>query len=212
MNRPFHDHADCGTEVEPGCLDVSEGSLFAEVYNCDFEKPPKPEWADRAKKQLYRSNYVLAHYVHYSTVTAGLVRTKDEANEINEAWHRHFRESRKNDNFVDEIHQAVMLHTKTVGEYFYCHCVPRGSVMCSLLLSLVPEYTKEWKIRCKAGWKRHGQNCRVGFPWPQNNEKNSAKATSDGYGYNCFTNEKLSDFWVPKLRSAMHNRSKLIAL
>ena len=185
MHRPFHNHTDCGTESEPGCLGVRQGSLFAEVYNCDFEKAPKPEWADRAKKQLYRSDYVLAHYVHYSTVTAGLVRTKAKAKEMNEVWNRHFRESRKIDKFVDEIQQAVMLHTKTV----------------------VPEYTTEWKLRCKIGWKRHGQNCRVGFPWPQNNEKNSEKSTSDGYGYNCFTNEKLSDYWLPKLRSAIQKRT-----
>lgn len=188
LHRPFHDHADCGTESDPGCLGVRGGSLFAEVYNCDFEKPPKPQWSDRAKKQLYRSDYVLAHFVHYSTVTAGLVRTKDEAKEINEAWHNHFRESRKNDKFVDEINQAVMLHTKTV----------------------VPEYTTEWRTRCKVGWKKHGQNCRVGFPWPQNNERNTEKATTDGYGYNCFTNEKLTDFWLPKLRDAIQRRHAII--
>ena len=42
--EPFQDHKDCGTESDPRCLKVSEGHLFAEVYNCDFEKPPKPSW------------------------------------------------------------------------------------------------------------------------------------------------------------------------
>lgn len=184
--EPFHDHVDCGTESDPGCLSTKEGSLFAEVYNCDFEKTPKPGWAERAKKQLYRADYVLAHYVHYSTVTVGLIRTKDEARDMNLDWHTHFRESKVHDKFVDEIQQAVMLHTKTV----------------------VPEYTTEWKIRCKAGVNpKHGQNCRIGFPWPENNERSTEKATSDGYGYNCFTNEKLSDFWIPKLRNALKIRN-----
>ncbi|KAL7537252.1 hypothetical protein ACHAXR_010984 [Thalassiosira sp. AJA248-18] len=181
--RPFHDHKDCGTESDPGCLSVQEGGLFAEVYNCDFEKSPKPSWAERAKKQLYRSDYVFAHYVHYATVTGGLLETKEKASHD---WHTHFRESRSTDKFTDEIRQAVMLHTKTT----------------------VPEYTTEWKTRCKAGFKpAHGQNCRVGFPWPQNDEKSLEKATPDGFGYNCFTNEKLNLFWIPKLRDAIEKRN-----
>jgi len=184
--EPFHKHKDCGTESDPSCLSVREGSLFAEVYNCDFEKPPKPSWADRAKKQLYRSEYVFAHYVHYATVTAGLLQTKEEAKTMNVDWPTHFRESRTTDKLTDEIHQAVMIHTKTT----------------------VPEYTTEWKTRCKAGIKAaHRKNCRVGFPWPQNNDEIIEKATTDGFGYNCYTNEKLNNFWMPKLRDAMEKRN-----
>eukprot|EP00578_Thalassiosira_sp_NH16_P017673 CAMPEP_0181123018 /NCGR_PEP_ID=MMETSP1071-20121207/25641_1 /TAXON_ID=35127 /ORGANISM="Thalassiosira sp., Strain NH16" /LENGTH=880 /DNA_ID=CAMNT_0023208063 /DNA_START=224 /DNA_END=2866 /DNA_ORIENTATION=- len=187
--EPFHEHNDCGSGEDPGCLRVREGSLFAEVYNCDAEKPPKPSWAERAKKQLYRSDYVFAHYVHYSTVTAGLLKTKEEAEEAGDPWYMHFRETRSTDHVTDEIHQAVMLHTKTT----------------------VPEYTMEWKTRCKAGFKPgHKQNCRVGFPWPQNNEMGSKKATPGGYGYNCFKNDKLNDFWIPKLHDAIKKRSARI--
>mmetsp|Transcript_17949 Transcript_17949/g.32592 ORF Transcript_17949/g.32592 Transcript_17949/m.32592 type:complete len:889 (+) Transcript_17949:72-2738(+) len=187
--NPFHDHKDCGTESDPGCLSAREGSLFSEVYNCDFEKFPKPGWAERAKKQLYRSDYVFAHYVHYATVTGGLLQTKEEAKKMNKDWYMHFRETREDDKFTDETRQAVMLHTKTT----------------------VPEYTTDWKTRCKASHKpAHGQNCRIGFPWPQNNEKSLDKATSDGFGYNCFTNEKLADFWIPKLRDAIEKRNTRI--
>ena len=187
--RPFHEHQDCGTESDPSCLGTQAGKLFIEVYNCDFEKL-KPSWAERAKKQLYRSDYVFAHYVHYSTVTAGLLETREEAKKNpGHGWNQHFRESRANDKFADEINQAVMLHTKTT----------------------VPEYTTDWKTRCKFGFKpAHGQNCRVGFPWPQNNEKGPETATSDGYGYNCFTNGKLTDFWIPRLRDAIEKRSERI--
>ena len=146
--------------------------------------------AERAKKQLYLSDYVYAHYVHYATVTAGLLQTKEEARKENgRAWDQHFRESRQVDRFTDETNQAVMLHTKTT----------------------VPEYTTEWKTRGKEGFKpAHGQNCRVGFPWPDNNDNSPEKATADGYGYNCFTNKKLSDFWIPKLRDAIERRSKRV--
>lgn len=184
--RPFHDHSDCGTESDPDCLSVREGSLFAEAYNCDFEKPPKPSWAERAKKQLYRSEYVYAHYVHYSTVTAGLLQTKGDAKKMNKDWYMHFRESSTVDRKTNESNQAVMLHTKTT----------------------VPEYTTEWRKRCKAGYdKGRGPGCRVGFPWPQNNDKSPAKATADGFAYNCFTNEKLNEVWLPRLRDAMAKRN-----
>ncbi len=89
------------------------------------------------------------------------------------------------DKLTDEVNQAVMLHSKSV----------------------VPEYTTEWKERCKEGYvPTHGKKCRVGFPWPHNNEKGPKKSTNDGFGYNCFTNEKLSEFWIPKLRDAMKKR------
>ena len=145
--------------------------------------------AERAKKQLYRSDYVYAHYVHYATVTGGLLQTMEEAKQKNEHWYQHFRESRLSDHTTDELNQAVMLHTKTT----------------------VPEYTTDWKTRCKEGYKpAHGQNCRVGFPWPQNNERSSEKGTPDGMGYNCFTNEKLSNFWIPKLHERIQKRNDRI--
>ena len=187
--EPFHDHRDCGTESDPGCLGVQSEYLFAEVYNCDFLPPPKPDWAERAKKQLYRSDYVLAHYVHYATVTKGLVETMKEAKEANHLWDMHFRESRTVDKTTDERDQAVMLHTKTV----------------------VPEYTTQWKKRCKIGFKPpHGEDCRIGFPWPSNSDKSKNNSTPEGYGYNCFTNEKLSKQWLPKLRDAMKRRNDMV--
>ena len=182
----FHDHNECGTASNPICLSAKEGHLFAEVYNCDFEKAPKPRWAERAKKQLYRADYVYAHYVHYATVTGGLIQTKEEAKKLNQPWYMHFRETASADQFTDEINQAVMLHTKTT----------------------VPEYTTDWQVRCKEGVNAgHGKNCRVGFPWPNNNDQGPETATPDGFGYNCFTNEKLNDFWIPKLRDAIEKRN-----
>lgn len=160
--------------------------MFAEAYNCDFEPPPKPSWAERAKKQLYRPDYVLTHYVHYATVTRGLTQTKEEAKKLKQKWYRQFHEWSATDITTDEVNQAVMLHTKTT----------------------VPEYTMEWKERCKVGVKpAHGENCRIGFPWPHNDQKGTEKANPEGYGYNCFTNEILSKVWIPRLRDAISKRN-----
>jgi hypothetical protein len=41
-----------------------------ETYNCEPTTHPKPEaYGWRAKKQLYRPQFVLNHFVHYSVVT-----------------------------------------------------------------------------------------------------------------------------------------------
>ena len=41
-----------------------------ETYNCEPTKLPKPQsWAWRAKKQIYKPEFVLNHFVHYSVVT-----------------------------------------------------------------------------------------------------------------------------------------------
>ena len=75
----------------------------------------------------------------------------------------------------------------------------RSSAVCEVL---------DWQVRCKEGVNAgHGKNCRVGFPWPNNNDQGPETATPDGFGYNCFTNEKLNDFWIPKLRDAIEKRN-----
>ena len=140
---------------------------------------------------LVRPDYVMTHYVHYATVTEGILQTKDEASVDGKSWTPSFRESSKEDRVTDEINQAVMLHSKTT----------------------VPEYTTDWKKRCKLGAKNsEGENCRVGFPWPGNtNTIGSKKENEEGFAHNCFTNEKLNSVWIPKLRTSMKNREVRVA-
>jgi len=111
--------------------------------------------------------------------------TKEEAAKTGKSWYMIFNETLSADQITNEINQAVMLHSKTT----------------------VPEYTKDWKRRCAVDFKPgHSENCRVGFPWPGNNNESAVKATSEGFGYNCFQNEKLNDVWLPRLRNAMERR------
>jgi hypothetical protein len=135
----------------------------------------------------------MTHYVHYATVTQGLLETKSDAVKAGKHWSPSFHESSQSDRITDEINQAVMLHSKTT----------------------VPEYTTDWEDRCKLGVKnKHGHDCRVGFPWPGNTSTiGSEKSNQKGFGYNCFTNQKLNEVWIPKLRSAMQKRNdRVVAL
>ena len=75
----------------------SEDKTYLETYNCEYIKSPKPERFSRAmvsirfmyllvslcyythlisccytQKQFYRPDFVLSHFVHYSTVTVSV--------------------------------------------------------------------------------------------------------------------------------------------
>lgn len=60
------------------CLTKQDTETFLRLYNCDFIKPPKPKRFSRAMKQIYRPDFVLQHFVHYTTVTTDIARIYDD--------------------------------------------------------------------------------------------------------------------------------------
>ena len=83
-DRPLNDQSKCEPpkskhKDEPdSCVVPKRDKTFLEVYNCEFIKPPKPDRCARAMKQIFKPNYVLSHYVHYSTVTKDIARLRKE--------------------------------------------------------------------------------------------------------------------------------------
>lgn len=174
----FGEGGECGDKL---CMKKRDDATFLETYNCDFVPLPKPDWSDRAKKQIYRPDYVLSHFVHYSTVTKGILVTSKE----DENWNYWYRESKKSERFTNELEEAVMIHSKTT----------------------VPGNTKGYKRICKLGYKGSWkEKCRVGFPIPNNVLVENA-TTPEGYGYNCYTNQKVTEKYAPALRAAMNKRT-----
>ena len=56
--------------TKDGQVDKNNSKTFMETYNCEPTTHPKPQsWAWRAKKQIYKPEFVLNHFVHYSVVT-----------------------------------------------------------------------------------------------------------------------------------------------
>jgi hypothetical protein len=158
---------------------------FMEAYNCDSSPIPKPVWAERARKQIYRADYVPYHYVHYSTVTEGLlVEHKDQKH----SWRRIYHEP--TERVTDEANEAILLHTKTTS----------------------PQQTSHWNTRCHYQFEKKWRGCYIGFPWPDGKEdpmKNHREA--DGMEYNCFVNERIENYWIPRLRTAVKNRMQVIS-
>eukprot|EP00978_Attheya_sp_CCMP212_P001839 scaffold3804_cov51-Attheya_sp.AAC.7 len=145
--RPYWDGKGCGTEEEPLCLDKSPGVPYLESYNCEREPLPKPSWAMRGKKQLYRPEYVQSHFVHYSTVTNKMLMTYGEAKKANKSWKRITQEYQPSEVISNEQTQV----------------------------------------------------CRVGNPWPNGTVVEGAYDEND-FLYNCFPYDKLTNYWIPKLK------------
>lgn len=186
--EPHHDGKGCGTEAHPVCLEKRSDALFLETYNCDVAAPPKPYWASRAKKQIFRPDYVLAHLVHYHVVTTDLVQSYREGGDNN--WSQPYDEKSTKMRFTDELNEAVMLHTKTTPSRDTAH----------------------WNEQCRVDYPNWKTKCHVGFPWPGNLVRENEAKSRDGHGYNCFTNDRLTSYWIPRLRDAMAKRERKIEL
>jgi len=152
-------------------------ATFLEAYNCDSAGSPKPSWADRARKQIYLADYVLYHFVHYSTVTLGHKKTYDQG----QTFYR-FGEKKPSERVVDEENEAVLVHTKTI----------------------VKDMTNFYDLRCRNDYEKKWQGCWVAYPWP-NDKKQAIVENEDGMEYNCFINRKVENVWVPKLRKALED-------
>lgn len=158
------------------------------VLSCDDAGSPKPAWAERARKQIYRPDYVLYHFVHYSTVTKGYLKTYQDAKESGESWYRQYREHSPSERTSDELSQAVMVHTKSINR----------------------DMTFNYENGCKYNRTKGWQKCWVAYPWPLPSGNND-KFDKNGMEYNCYINRKVEDYWIPKLKDALLKRKTAIA-
>ena len=149
--------------------------------------------------QMYRADYVKLHYVHYSTITVVSQMTAKQTKSSGESWLHRYVERHVHE--FDEDKEATMLHTKTK----------------------VARNMPGWKQNCKRSSFGDG-SCHLGFPVPKdiagnfvskdqskviNMEGGSVSMVGkSGYGYNCFVNEKIDDYWWPRLVEAVEKRKK----
>ena len=169
--------------VPGGRRAMLDNTTFLEAYNCDSAPMPKPSWAVRARKQIYRADYVKCHFVHYSTITEGLLRTYSE----NEDWHRHYHEENHetSERETDDENEATMIHAKLTDS---------------------PQ-TSHWKSRCHYQYEKKYKGCWIGFPWPNGTVvEGNGGHREDGIEYNCFENVKVKSYWAPRLREALARR------
>ena len=171
-----------------------------QTYNCDPEKPPRQNTLP-AEKEIYRSDYVLLHFVHYSTVTSVSVLSQNETIHAGLKWKDRYGEGAVET--PDELEAAIMLHSKSV----------------------TGEDTKSWEHRCKSpvysqtlfkmnkrDMRGHFETCKIGIPFPPDAEPSQTGPVltdDEGYTCNCFVNQKLEKYWIPKLEAALEKRGNV---
>ena len=81
----------------------------------------------------------------------------------------------------------------------------------SELCTFFPFYSKAIARQDTAGWVRNchknytkGGLCRLGYPWPDGGDPdNGPQWNEDGWKYNCYVNDKIDNFWAPRLEAKM---------
>ena len=96
-------------------LTIPSNYTMLQAYNCDRQKPGEKKEKMPAEKQLYRPDYVLHHFIHYSTVTKNSVLNKEDTEKLGRRWNSHSPFPDPKSRFGNENTEALMLHTKAVA-------------------------------------------------------------------------------------------------
>jgi len=96
-------------------LTIPKNYTMLQAYNCDRQKPGAKKEKMPAEKQIYRADYVLHHFIHYSTVTAMSNLNRKDVEKLGRKWNPHNPFPDPLSRFGNENKEALMLHTKAVA-------------------------------------------------------------------------------------------------
>ena len=161
-------------------LKVRNTKSILQTYNCDRQKVKAEKMP--AEKQIYRTDYVLQHFIHFSTVTKYTVMNSTEM--MTSGIHGNVAPDPLS-RFADEQTEVTMLHAKAIAT----------------------QDTAGWEKRCRGEMKKG--TCRIGVPYPDADTSDTITKDSDGWLYNCYVNPKIENYWVPLLDEEL-KKSKII--
>lgn len=125
--------------------------------------------------KIYKPDYVLLHHVHYSTMTLNSQLSQSQTRAAGYGYRQRYQEQHVR--FSDEEKEGLMLHSKSVVE----------------------SQTRMFVKHCK----KKNDDCKLGFAWPDGEESTTNTRDEDGNFYNCFVDEKIESYWIPKLNEEM---------
>ena len=159
-------------------LQVRDNKSILQTYNCDRQKIKTEKMP--AEKQIYRTDYVLQHFIHFATVTKYTAMTRKDilasglvGRPAPDPLSR----------FADEQTEVTMLHAKAIAI----------------------QDTAGWEKRCTGEMKRG--TCRIGVPYEEG--ATNATKDNKGWLYNCYVNPKIENYWVPLLNKEL-KKSKIV--
>lgn len=199
-NSPLENQQACGNPVTERflegltperCLVPRRNETYLKVYNCDSIKPPRPERFQRAMKQLYRPDYVLSHFVHYSTVTKFTAQYFDpHDNPTSYMGPNSLKFDPSKEIFVDELKEGTLIHARSV----------------------MPKETMFRNEICQLNYSR--MSCLLGYECPQSVDwkddlgrqkgrkvKKTMNLHQDEQGKfcSCWVNDHVEKVWIPIL-------------
>jgi len=121
-------------------------------------------------------------------VTLETVQTYQEAKNAKKNWVQRLTDANIMQTTSDELHQAVMVHTKSVSV----------------------EVANNWAEQCRHDYKKKWKGCWIGFPWPNGTASANETYNSEGLEYNCFVNPAVENIWIPKLKKALASRAEFV--
>ena len=164
-------------------LKIPYDQTMLQSYNCDRQKPGQKKSSMPAEKGFYRSDYVLQHFVHYSSVTVQSLKNQTEYLKDGFRWKpRAFPDPRQR--FGNELTEGLMIHTKAVAR----QDTAGWERMCHIRNMKLP--------------KRQQGLCRLGVPFPDD-WNGSVNATKEGWAFNCYPNALVEEYFAPRLKEAL---------
>mmetsp|Transcript_18108 Transcript_18108/g.41727 ORF Transcript_18108/g.41727 Transcript_18108/m.41727 type:complete len:787 (+) Transcript_18108:230-2590(+) len=178
--------------VEP-CVGPMKNKTFLQLYNCDYIRPPKPTRFKRAMKQIYRTSFVLSHFVHYSSVTVDmeesyndfiLKNSDPDPKKALQDFRQGLGRSSGSEMFMNEMTHGALVHARSV----------------------LPYESRRRSAVCSAGSKH---NCGIGYLCEDDVEYvdelhgDNVFKNPDGSYCNCWRNKVVEEILVPKLESLL---------
>jgi hypothetical protein len=170
---PIQNRTVCDISAPCFHLKIPIDNTILRTYNCDRQMDKKDGMP--AEKQIFRTDYVLQHYIHYSTITVLSQMNREETEKAGFKFNDIVPDPQSR--FSKEETEVTMLHTKAIAT----------------------QDTAGWQTSCKGEQKG---TCRVGYAYPKEAGGNVTK-DEDGWLYNCMVNQKIEQYWVPRLEESM---------
>eukprot|EP00586_Coscinodiscus_wailesii_P015573 CAMPEP_0172492546 /NCGR_PEP_ID=MMETSP1066-20121228/23733_1 /TAXON_ID=671091 /ORGANISM="Coscinodiscus wailesii, Strain CCMP2513" /LENGTH=825 /DNA_ID=CAMNT_0013262235 /DNA_START=72 /DNA_END=2549 /DNA_ORIENTATION=- len=171
-----------GADAPPAaCLAKDEKKTYLATFNCEDYMPGTGQESERqcAKKQIYRPEYVLSHFIHYSPVTKIMFEENGRRSHTSERNERDF-------NIVEE---AMMLHAKTRVWWEFRKWDSKCREECKSVGFV-------WPVKDDGG----------SLAYTEGETRSGANATAEGYKYNCWKHKQVDEYWVKQLKVKMKER------
>eukprot|EP00980_Cylindrotheca_fusiformis_P011585 scaffold2744_cov136-Cylindrotheca_fusiformis.AAC.2 len=203
---------DCGRDQRCFQLRIPMNYTMLQSYNCDRQKPGEKVKQMPAEKQIYRPDYVLHHFIHYSTVTTTSNMNQEDVEKAGLKWNGWSAFPDQLQRFGDEVTEGtdiarftIQLNSELMGD---SHTGVGFCLLSGLMIhtkAVATQDTVFWEETCSASYTGSG-TCRLGTPFPDDMTGVDETKGDEGWKFNCYINKKVDNFFVPRLEEDLRKQ------